>query len=176
MTYVCICEDVNDSEISRLIKEGFNTVDKIKDASYAGTECGACIEVIMDMIDKNDKQLQRVRKIAEGISYPNYRLRIERDNASPGGRIFLQWVFDDVCIVTGKMKEWHCRKWYLSDFMLDSEIVKTAFAGAMASAEHQCREKFRYNEVRLFNPHTSLKALMEASARETTRDNPVDED
>lgn len=123
-----------------------------------------------------DKQLERVRQIASKISYQHYRLRVERDNKNANGRIFIQWIYDEECVITGEMKEWHCRKWYLSDHMLESEIVKTAFAGAIASAEHQCREKFRYQDVRIFNPHISLEAMMEMATRETTREDPIDED
>jgi hypothetical protein len=123
-----------------------------------------------------DIDLERVNNIVSSIQYRDWSLRAERDNSNQDGRIFLQWVYTDKCVLTGENKEWHCRKWYLSPYMLESEIVKTAFAGALAAEEHEVRERFRYKDIRLFNPHVSLEALMDMAKRETTRADPIDED
>jgi len=123
-----------------------------------------------------DTHLEEVKNIVADIRYKDWTLRAERDNADENGRVFLQWVYADACVITGNTEEWHCRKWYLSPHMLESEIVKTAFAAALAAEEHDTREKFSYKSIRLFNPHISLEAMMEAATRETTRANPIDED
>jgi len=88
---------------------------------------------------------------------------------------FLQWTYNSSCAVDGEQAEWHCRKWYLSPYMLESEVVKTAFAAALAGEEHETREKFVYKDVAPFNPHISLEVMIENARRYTTRQNPIDE-
>jgi hypothetical protein len=123
-----------------------------------------------------DIHLHRVSKIAESIRYKDWTLRVERDNADKGGRVFLQWIFNAPCVIGGRETAWHGRKWYLSPHMLESEVVKTAFAGALAAEEHEAREKFNYKGVAPFNPHISLDVMMENARRYTTRQEPVDEE
>ncbi len=74
------------------------------------------------------------------------------------GRDYLQWQFYGPCSVTGN-KQWHnCRKWFLSTYMTDGEVVQTAFA-ALQAEEHECREFFKYDGHVIMNPHLSLEAL-----------------
>lgn len=84
-------------------------------------------------------------------------LRIGRSD----GRWFLQWRFDGPCAVTGVVEEQACRKWWLSEFMTDGELVQTAFMAAIAAEEHECREFFLYRGRRIFGPHIRLDALMQ---------------
>ena len=171
---ICSCEAISKKEIEQCIKNGCNTVIKVGEECFAGTDCGGCRESIMSII--KEQELFRVKEIASKIQYKDWTLRVERDNSAENGRVFLQWIYDDNCVIKGDYREWHCRKWYLSPYMLESEIVNTAFAAALAAEEHDAREKFKYKDVRLFNPHISLEALMEVAHRETTRERPIDED
>lgn len=43
---ICYCLNVNEDEIKQAIKDGANSVDDIKEATGAGTACGACIKRI----------------------------------------------------------------------------------------------------------------------------------
>ncbi len=82
---------------------------------------------------------------------------------SETNNIYLQWVFDGPCADTGEIKPQHCRKWRLSVYMTEGELVQTAFAAALAAEEHECREFFGYKGVRVFGPHIKFSALMEAA-------------
>lgn len=51
---VCMCMDVTENEIIDAIKnENCNTVEKVGDATGAGTVCGGCQEIIERLIDEN---------------------------------------------------------------------------------------------------------------------------
>lgn len=101
----------------------------------------------------------RIVQLLSEITYKNWRLRVVQDP-----EFYIQWVFNAPCSVTGESQEWTTRKWRLSDFMTDGEVVQTAFAAALQAEEHECRENFKYAGLAPFNPHISLPALMLAAA------------
>lgn len=80
-------------------------------------------------------------------------------------RQYLQWAFEGPCAVTGVVERHSCRKWYLSEYMTDGEVVQTAFMAALAAEEHECREFFLFKNKRPFGPHIQLDALMEVCDR-----------
>ena len=95
--------------------------------------------------------------------------RVEHDCKNESGRIFIQCIYTTPCTVTGELKEWHGRKWYLSDYMTEDEIIKTCYAAYKATVEHEIMEGFTYNGLRLFNPHVSYEALLSISGQEVYR-------
>lgn len=100
--------------------------------------------------------------ILKGITYkPGWRLAAGADS----GRWYIQWQFEGPCSFTGKVIEQPCRKWWLSEWMTQGEVVQTAFMAAMAAEEHECREFFKYQSKRLFGPHIKMEALMEVCDR-----------
>jgi hypothetical protein len=94
---------------------------------------------------------------------------VSLDKTHPNGRIYLQCSYEAPCTVTGEVKEWHSRKWYLSQHMTEDEIVKTAFAAFKATVEHEVMEGFRFDGDRVFNPHASFRALIEAGKNHVFR-------
>lgn len=86
------------------------------------------------------------------------------------GAIYMQCTYYDHCRESGKLMPWKGRKWYLSPYMTDDEIVKTAFAAFKATVEHEIMEGFTYKEVVVFNPHVSYRALMSVSDQQVRRD------
>ena len=85
------------------------------------------------------------------------------------GREYLQWKFIGPCVKTGSVSVQPGRKWWLSEFMTESEVVQTAMAAALQAEEHECREFFAYQGKRLFQPHISVRALMVACETEDAR-------
>lgn len=103
----------------------------------------------------------------------SFHIRVEKDNKDPeNGRIFLQIIYEAPCTKTNVVKEWHGRKFYLSDHMTTDEIVKTAFLAFKLAIEHEVMEGFRMYSKPIFNPHVHYEALIEASSREVSRENP----
>lgn len=58
---------------------------------------------------------------------------------------------------------------YVSEHSTDDEIVKKLFGLCLDYLEHEAREGFQYQERRVFGPHISLEALMEAAPKTTYR-------
>lgn len=99
-----------------------------------------------------------------------FMLRVERDNLDPvNGRVFLQVTYDAPCTKTGEVKEWHGRKWYLSEHMTDDEIVKTAWCALEAAVKHETMEGFKVDGIILFNPHVNYSVLLTVSGYEVQR-------
>lgn len=96
--------------------------------------------------------------------------RVERDNKHPTtGRIFIQCTYETKCTITIKIKTWHGRKWYLSDYMTEDEIVKTCYAAFKATVEHEMMEGFKCDGKRIFNPHIDYRSLLSVSTKEIYR-------
>lgn len=123
---------------------------------------------VKDSSLKEVKQL--VARISASVLEKSISFRVERDVQNPAtGRIFIQCVYTAPCTVTQQLKEWHGRKWYLSDYMTDDEVVKTAYAAFKAAVEHEVMEGFTFDGQRVFNPHTPFQALMQSSKQEQFR-------
>lgn len=111
-------------------------------------------------VHHSDKVLQlpsRAQALVNKIDYLNYRFRIVE---SPRGEIYLCATYMDEDIYTKVPEMQTTRKWLLSPDMTDSEIVQTAFKLCITSAEHRCREAFRYKDARIFGPHFDVEDLV----------------
>ena len=66
------------------------------------------------------------------------------------------------CNVTGDDLSWRGRKWYVSQYSTNSEVVQTALKAYLTALEHEAREKFKWKGVAVFDPHLDLQALGDA--------------
>ncbi len=109
-----------------------------------------------------------MRSVLSHVSYKDWSLKFTLDpqrNLAP----FLQWRFTTACAKSGESIEQTGRKWYLSLYMTESELVLTAFKAALTAEEHECREHFTYQGHRILNPHISVRALISICADEDIR-------
>lgn len=79
------------------------------------------------------------------------------------GVILLQYGELTRHVFTHALVEQYGRKFYVSPHMTDGEILQTALLAAIQFAEHETREAFLFDGVRLFGPHKSVAALMHAT-------------
>lgn len=65
---VCICNFIEEKEISTLLKKGANSTSDIQHLSRAGTSCGRCLPVIDELVEsfKNEKPKAQQRKLDFG--------------------------------------------------------------------------------------------------------------
>jgi len=98
--------------------------------------------------------------IVDDVHYEGHRWRLGR----MGTGFFVQLVYDEADVDTGKVEPQHGRKWYVSPHSTRSEIVQTMLLAAITSAEHRVREHFRYRNARVFMPHFSVDALARLSS------------
>lgn len=94
----------------------------------------------------------------QDVRYPGYSFRIER-HGGVYGTMYLQAVFVEPDIVSGKPETQSTRKWKLSEHMTKSEFIQTMFKLCVTSAEHRCREHFRYKGSAVYSPHFDVDAL-----------------
>ena len=106
--------------------------------------------------------LDEMREVLSQVTYEGYGFEILEKNGTP----FLRGRYREPDIVTGDMSDQFTRKWQLSEHMVKSELVQTAFLCALTSAEHRVREHFLYRGQRIYGPHFDCDALCElAKAR-----------
>jgi hypothetical protein len=129
-----------------------------------------------------DSQIEKVKALCARVSCnlfgKQFNIRVERDNLHPkDGRIFLQLTYSAVCTKevgtelehTSEEKEWHGRKWYLSEFMTDDEVIKTCYGAFKMCVEHEIMESFKVDGKILFNPHVNYLDLLDVSHKEVSR-------
>lgn len=49
--YVCMCKGISDKEIEKSIDDGATTVEQVTRSCRAGGDCGACHDMIEEMIE-----------------------------------------------------------------------------------------------------------------------------
>jgi len=95
--------------------------------------------------------------VLERIEYPGYHINLYSNRAET---FLVVECSEGTCNVTGKPQGWKGRKWRLSPFMTDGEVVQTAFMAIIAANEHETREKFTYRGVSVFDPHYDIEKLV----------------
>lgn len=102
------------------------------------------------------KWLERFDAVLRLVSYPGIRFLLNMDPADCWLQVVCPLGTDNV---TGKPEGWKGRKWRLSQHMTDGELVQTAFMAVMAANEHETRERFKFSEVAVFQPHFDIYSL-----------------
>jgi hypothetical protein len=104
------------------------------------------------------KTFQDFADVITRIDYPGFDIGVHES----GNDLYLQIsCWEGTCNITGKPMCWQGRKWRLSPYMTDGEVVQTAFMAVMAANEHETREKFTYRGVTVFDPHYDIEKLVE---------------
>lgn len=120
------------------------------------------------------KHMERVQSLISRMSFvlfdKQFTCNANFDKIN-GERIYLQISYYAPCTHTGVDNEWYGRKWYLSEYMLDDEIVKTAYCAFKTAVEHEVMEGFKIDGIVVFNPHVSYETLMQVSHLEVKREN-----
>ena len=99
----------------------------------------------------------RILDLIEFKMFPTWELRLRIDNT----RLYLQ-VQDPsgICNVTGKKMPWSGRKWFLSPYMTDTEVVRTAHKAYITAVMHEADENFLYRGVSIYDPHINVDDLV----------------
>lgn len=130
----------------------------------------------LELLIDNYYSIAKVKKLVDRITMQclgmQLGVRVEYDNIysfGSNGRIFIQIFYHAPCVKTGKLEEWHGRKYYLSDYMTPDEIVKTVYTAFEAAVKHEIMEGFKVDGKILFNPHVNFEELLAISDREVRR-------
>ena len=117
----------------------------------------------------NNEAFQRYYTVISRIDIGDWEMHLRQD--PEGGRFFMQiqFVCEDNNDPDNKDYKAYCRKWYLSPWMTNSEIVRTAWKAYEAAVIHEAQEKFKYKGAMVYNPHVDVEALVEISNRNDER-------
>lgn len=99
-----------------------------------------------------------LRAVADRCSFHGFTFEVSSNEFECCLRIVC---FDGTCNVTGEPTSWKGRKWPLSHYATDGEVVQTAFKAVMTALEHEARERFTYRGVSVFDPHYDIEKLVE---------------
>jgi len=99
-----------------------------------------------------------------------FGIRVENDLINTQtGRVFIQIQYDSVCTKSGSIESWNGRKYYLSEYMTDDEIIKTIYVAFESAVKHELMEGFKVDNIILFNPHINFEELLKISHKEVKR-------
>jgi len=102
------------------------------------------------------RRSDRIASIVANVRFRDWQFRV----GPMEDGCFLQVRFDDLDTDTGKPISTGGRKFYISPFATDEEVVKTAWLAVEIACRHEAMERFTYKGVAIFHPHRSLEALM----------------
>ena len=113
-----------------------------------------------------DRTKARFEALLEEVTFRDWRVHLEDDATC----FYLQWIFDAPDAMSGQLCEQRCRKWRLSFYSTDAEVVQTAWAAALMAVEHEAREDFLFRGARIYGPHASLDAMVAKASDLDVRD------
>lgn len=109
--------------------------------------------------------LTSLEELLGEIAYQDWALRCGEDESA----LWLQWTFVAPDNYSGAIEMQHGRKWRVSRYATDGEVVQTAFLAVLVAVEHEAREEFTYKGAMLFNTHIDLDAMIAAAETIETR-------
>lgn len=88
-----------------------------------------------------------------------YGMKLGSEELEGRGYFIYVYAENDPCHDTGKPISWKGRKWYVSKHATGSELVLTAFKAFLTALEHEAREDFKFQGIRVLDPHVSVFGL-----------------
>jgi hypothetical protein len=110
-------------------------------------------------MNQEKKSYLDIEVLIDNIKYRDWDIVLRMD----GDRPYVQIQFDAPDSFTGVVERQYCRKWMLSYYMTDSEIVRTVYKALEAAVLHEFQEDFRFMEEPIFRPHYDVFALARLS-------------
>lgn len=105
------------------------------------------------------RSFAELEKVISYITYKDWTISIRLDNNRPYIQISFQGRNISRGIEVGPVVEQRCRKWMLSYYMTDTEIVKTVYKAVEAAVLHEMQEQFLFLDAPIYNPHIDVKEL-----------------
>ena len=99
------------------------------------------------------QRLQHIKDLIARIKYKNWSILAD----IMGNGCYVQ---PELSVCNDKGERWKGRKWYVSNFATDAEIVNTIFKSVLTAEEHETREEFLFDGAAIYGPHLSLEAMV----------------
>lgn len=104
---------------------------------------------------KTRMHLARFKAIMDLVHAPGFQFEVRKSH----GGFFLRASAMAYDIAKGKELPQQSRKWLLSPYATESEVVQTAFKCVLTFHEHEVREAFKYDGENIFAPHYDVRTL-----------------
>ncbi len=108
-------------------------------------------------MEQPKKTMAEVCAIVHSINFMDRRLVV----AAMGDGYYVQVQYVEICIDSMKPEVQKARKWYVSPFSTETEIVETCFKACRTSMEHVLKEHFLYKGHRIYSPHFNVNARIQ---------------
>jgi len=105
------------------------------------------------------KTERQIRTILDNIQFQDRRFRLLRKG--DGFLVQVEYEEADIDIPGSAPTLQRGRKWYVSPFSTETEIVETAFKALRISNDHVLKEHFLYKGHRVYSPHFQIEARIE---------------
>jgi len=109
--------------------------------------------------------LEMLKKIVSKIKYKDWTFHLDKMEKG----FYVQVRFNEADIRSGKIELQHGRKWYISPFVTEDEIVRTCFLAVLTASEHEIREQFSFENNLVFGPHIAVKSLVGVASKKVLR-------
>jgi hypothetical protein len=103
------------------------------------------------------KTYQEIEAILREVAFPDRRFLLH----VKGDGFLLQVTYMEADVETGVVEEQRARKWYISPFSTETEIVETALLAIQRSMMHVVGEHFTYRGRRVYSPHFHIENRVE---------------
>lgn len=115
--------------------------------------------------------LEKVKAVVDRVNFRGWSFIV----GELGDGFYIQVSFPESDTETGKDVICKGRKWYVSSWATQEEIVKTCWLAVEIATRHEAMEAFTYAGLSIFHPHTGLNALMngQTSYELVTRPDPA---
>lgn len=106
------------------------------------------------------KTFDEIKEVVSKCSFGDWQINVKRKKDT----VYLQISATTIDLTDeSETYSWHGRKWLISPWMTDSEIIQTAFLAVKTAVEHEAREMFKFDGVAIFGPHMDLKLLTDVA-------------
>jgi hypothetical protein len=113
-----------------------------------------CAELVKSL--EGSLTIGKVNEVLSEVNFGNHLFNVEE--TAGGFHIWISGMETDS--YTGEPSLQEGRKWFVSRDCTPSDVVRTAFKSVVTWAEHEARESFKYKDVRVFNPHLDIEAMV----------------
>lgn len=122
-----------------------------------------------EQADWRAARLQAIQTlIQDRISFRDWQFKV----APVGDTLYVQVQFEDVDADTNILSQLQGRKWLLSPYMLDDEVVKTCYMAVMTALQHEAMESFKLDGQAPFHPHHSAFDMLNLPVEYRKENNP----
>ena len=105
---------------------------------------------------------ESLQKFVDEFEFNDWTFKLGFTNDVPYLQIKF-WDRDNMNRNDKTLYEQSCRKWQLSYYMTNDEVVSTAWKAVEAAVIHEAREQFKWRGEPIYRPHVDPEALWELS-------------